>query len=71
MNPAFSPVARLSHLLTVREREVMHWGRQGKSNWEVAQILGWVEQKVKKHLQRIYRKFGVENRMAADNCLRE
>src|SRR5260370_22897517 len=31
----------------------MHWVSQGKSNWEVAQILGCVEKTVKKHLQRI------------------
>jgi FixJ family two-component response regulator len=37
-----------------REREIMHWVSQGKTNWEVAQILGCVEQTVKKHLQRIY-----------------
>jgi len=43
----------------------MHWVSQGKSNWEVAQILGCVEQTVKKHLQHIYRKLGVENRTAA------
>ena len=49
----------------------MHWVSQGKSNWEVAQILGCVEQTVKKHLQRINRKLGVENRVAAANYLRE
>ena len=58
-------------LLTPRECEIMHWVKQGKSNWEVAQILGCVEQTVKKHLQHVYRKLGVENRMAAANCLRE
>src|SRR6266478_1770172 len=63
--------SRPARLLTPREHEVMHWVSQGKSNWEVAKILGCVEQTVKKHLQRIYRKLGVENRMAAANCLRE
>jgi len=59
-----------ARLLTPREHEVMHWVKQGKSNWETAQILGCVEQTVKKHLQHIYRKLGVENRMAAANVLR-
>jgi DNA-binding CsgD family transcriptional regulator len=60
-----------SLLLTPREREIMRWVGEGKSNWEVAKIVGCVEQTVKKHLQRIYRKLGVENRTAAANCLRE
>ena len=49
----------------------MHWVSHGKSNWEVALILGCVEQTVKKHLQRINQKLGVENRVAAANCLRK
>ena len=68
LNPAINSA---SLLLTPREREIMHWVSQGKSNWEVGQILGCVEQTVKKHLQRVYRKLGVENRMAAANCLRK
>src|SRR6266481_1874637 len=55
-------VSRPARLLTPREYEVMFWVIQGKSNWEVAQILGCVEQTVNKHLQRIYRKLGVELR---------
>lgn len=62
------PRALLS--LTPREREIMHWVIQGKTNWEVAQILGCVQVTVKKHLHRIYRKLGVENRMAAANYFR-
>lgn len=71
MNPTMGGPSRISCLLTAREREIMAWVSQGKSNWEVGQILGCAEQTVKKHLQRIYRKLGVENRMAAVNCLRE
>jgi DNA-binding CsgD family transcriptional regulator len=71
MVPPSSPASQLSRLLTPREREIMYWVSQGKTNWEVTQILGCVEQKMKKHLQRIYRKLGVEIRMAAANCLRD
>ena len=56
--------------LTAREQEVLGWVSECKSNWETAQILGCSEGTVKKHLQRIYRKLGVPNRMAAANCLR-
>ena len=61
MDPPMTAASRPARLLTLREREVMHWVSQGKSNWEVARV----EQTVKKHLQHIYRKLGVENRMAA------
>jgi DNA-binding CsgD family transcriptional regulator len=71
MVPPISPASQLSRLLTPHEREVMYWVNQGKTNWEVAQILGCSEQTMKKHLQRIYRKLGVEIRMAAANCLRD
>jgi DNA-binding CsgD family transcriptional regulator len=53
--------------LTPRQREVLHWVAQAKSNWQIGQILGCAEGTVKKHLQRIYRKLGVENRTAAGN----
>ena len=57
--------------LTIREREVLRWIAEGKSNWETGQILNCEEGTVKKHLQRIYRKLGVENRTAAANYLRD
>jgi DNA-binding CsgD family transcriptional regulator len=58
-------------LLTPAERKVMYWVMQGKSNWETARILNRAESTAKKHLQRIFRKLGVENRVAAINCLRK
>jgi DNA-binding CsgD family transcriptional regulator len=51
--------------LTPRESEVLHWLGQGKSNGEIAQILGLKPATVGKHLERIYPKLGVENRTAA------
>jgi len=57
--------------LTPRQREVFDWMRQGKTNWEIGKILGCTEATVKKHLQRIYYKLGVANRMSAANALRE
>lgn len=56
--------------LTVRELEILQWNSEGTTYWETACILGRPHGTVKKHLQRIYRKIGVENRMAAANWLR-
>jgi DNA-binding CsgD family transcriptional regulator len=51
--------------LTPREREVLHWLARGKSNAEIASLLGIKVATVGKHLERIYPKLGVENRTAA------
>lgn len=51
--------------LTDREAEVMLWVAQGKSNVDVATILGMSEKTVKKHLGSVFEKLGVESRTAA------
>ena len=51
--------------LTEREAEVLYWVAQGKTSPEIAIILGAALKTVKKHLQRIYEKLGVETRTAA------
>ena len=51
--------------LTPREQEVANWVAQGKSNEEIAIILGISSHTVKNHLDKIFRKLGVENRYAA------
>jgi DNA-binding response OmpR family regulator/DNA-binding CsgD family transcriptional regulator len=51
--------------LTVREAEILFWVAQGKANFEVAVILGTAPNTIKKHLQNIMPKLGVENRLAA------
>lgn len=51
--------------LTLRETEVLHWLAQGKSNHDIAVIMQVKECTVKKHLQNIYQKIGVENRTSA------
>jgi DNA-binding CsgD family transcriptional regulator len=56
---------RSHHQLTTREREVLSWVRRAKSNSEIAAILGIAAATVSKHLERIYAKLGVENRIAA------
>jgi DNA-binding NarL/FixJ family response regulator len=64
--PDFSSATPLEALgLTPREAEVLLWVAQGKSNGEISTILSSAENTVKKHMQRIFTKLGVESRNAA------
>ena len=51
--------------LTERESEVLYWIANGKTNREVAEILGMSPRTVNKHLEQVFPKLGVENRTAA------
>jgi DNA-binding CsgD family transcriptional regulator/CheY-like chemotaxis protein len=51
--------------LTAREAEVLYWVVKGKINRDIADILGASPATVKKHLERILAKLGVETRTAA------
>ena len=51
--------------LTERETEVLAWVAEGKSNRDVGLILGIRSVTVKKHLEHIFQKLGVETRTAA------
>lgn len=66
LKPDFASAKPLELLgLTPREAEVLLWVAQGKSNGDIAGILGCAENTVKVHLGRIFEKLGVENRNAA------
>jgi len=57
---------RLSHAaLTPRETEVLAWLARGKTNRDIAEILGMSHRTVNKHLEHIFEKLGVETRAAA------
>lgn len=51
--------------VTKRESEVLFWLANGKSNKEIAEILGVSVRTVNKHLEQTFPKLGVENRTAA------
>jgi DNA-binding response OmpR family regulator/DNA-binding CsgD family transcriptional regulator len=55
----------LSFKLTAREAEVLYWVVKGKTNRDIGDILGSSPATVKKHLERVYVKLGVETRTAA------
>lgn len=52
-------------LFTKRELEVLHWVREGKTNWEIATIIDVSERTVKFHLKNIFGKMGVTRRSQA------
>jgi DNA-binding NarL/FixJ family response regulator len=60
-----SPVPLVSLGLTPRVAEVLLWVAQGKTNADIATILGISESTVKKHLLEIFAVLGVETRSAA------
>ena len=63
---SFEPLLTLG--LTPRAAETLLWLAQGKTNPDVATILGITESTVKKHVQEVFEKLGVETRGAA--CVR-
>jgi DNA-binding NarL/FixJ family response regulator len=64
--PDFSSSEPLRKLgLTPRAAEALLWLAQGKTNSDIAIILGITESTVKKHVQEMFEKLGVETRGAA------
>ena len=65
-NPDFSSSKPLLALgLTPRAAETLLWLAQGKTNSDIATILCITESTIKKHVQEIFEKLGVETRGAA------
>ena len=60
---SFDPLLTLG--LTPCAAETLLWLAQGKTNSDIATILGITESTVKKHVQEVFEKLGVETRGAA------
>jgi DNA-binding NarL/FixJ family response regulator len=60
-----SSIPLLALGLTPRAAEALLWLAQGKTNSDIATILGITESTVKKHVQEMFEKLGVETRGAA------
>ena len=70
--PDFSSTEPLLKLgLTARATETLLWLAQGRTNPDIATILCITESTVKKHVQEIFEKLGVETRGAATVCALE
>lgn len=54
--------------LTPRQAEALHWIAEGKTNGEIATILGCSINTVKMHLKELFQRLGVPNRTAATAC---
>jgi DNA-binding NarL/FixJ family response regulator len=61
--PAKKPLGSLG--LTTREREVLTWIAQGKTNYEIGVILSACTGTICKHVEHILSKLCVENRTGA------
>ncbi|TAG84860.1 MAG: DNA-binding response regulator [Burkholderiales bacterium] len=51
--------------LTQREAQVLSWLAKGKTNRDIAEILGISHRTINKHLEHVFEKLGVETRSAA------
>lgn len=63
--PSFSIYALKLLGLTKREAEVLFWISKDKSNAAIAKAIGCSEGTVRKHLEHLYEKLGVQTRTAA------
>ena len=55
----------ISVTLTIREKEVLNWLKQGKSSWDMSIILDISERTVNYHVYNIMQKLGAINRPQA------
>ena len=51
--------------LTAKELECLRWCKEGKTNWEIGEILSTSEKTVEFHLSNAIRKLGASNRITA------
>lgn len=51
--------------LSERQKQILHWINEGKTNWEIAQILDMTEKNVKYHIEQIFLKLKVTSRTKA------
>jgi len=59
------PAPHRANALTPREREVIAYIAEGRTNGEVGRLLGISAETVRKHLENAYEKLGVHTRTAA------
>lgn len=60
-----NPASHLGPILSVRERQCLELAAQGKSDWEISQLLNISENTVHKHVESAKRRLGVATRVQA------
>ena len=68
---ASSEYLSLSATLTPREKEILHWMSDGKTNDEIADTLFLSHETVKSHVKKIFSKLNAKNRTGAIKRARE
>jgi DNA-binding CsgD family transcriptional regulator len=51
--------------LSEKQIEILHWVAEGKTDWEIGQIMDINYRKISNYLRKIYRKLKVVNRTQA------
>ena len=64
MRTLFTSIEHRSDI-SARERELLRWMKEGKTNWEIGRITDISERTVKFHLQNIFRKLNASSRTQA------
>ena len=62
------PLRKHPYHLSFRELTVLHWMKEGKTNWEIAKIVGLSERTVRFHVGNIFNKLDVTSRTQAVAC---
>lgn len=64
---ACSPISAMNHnkTLSIREKEVLKWLKEGKSSWDISVILGISERTVNYHVYNALEKLDAKNRPQA------
>ena len=58
-------VTKSAAILSTREIEILNWMKEGKSNWDIAEILNLSIKTVEYHVSNVLKKLGAPNRITA------
>ena len=61
----FTRMTASHEALSERQKQILRWINEGKTNWEISQILEMTEKNVKYHIEQIFSKLSVRNRNQA------